>query len=450
MRELRTLGILASILVTITIFGSCSSSPDPYSVQGTVLDPFGNGIEGIIINTEQGSSITDENGFWKIEDLEGYTWVTATDTNYSFFPDTTLVAGNKIGLNFRAEYELSTLELSIMSWLEDQELDNGLLESAEDGNVVSLYDNALSVMAFLLDGQVERAEAILDFFDQRVWIEFDQGPGGFSQFRDRNGTPSWHRWMGDNAWLLIAINNYHDYTGTQKYAQLASAIEAWLIGLQASDGGLWAGYDADGNLLQYKVTEGMIDAFSAVRGYNSFHAELLSYLEEARWDGTSLMSWPENPPYAYAVDNFSWGYCAFPDFPEATLDDADRFLTTQTATVTGNTITGYDIDEDLDAVFMEGTAQMALVWRIAGDVGLADYYLDEMKKAMISSSTNEQNKGFPYASNMGTAYGSDPYWEGADNEMAVSPGIWYLFAKRGFNPFAVERNKPIPNEDRFW
>lgn len=85
-----------------------------------------------------------------------------------------------------------------------------------------------------------------------------------------------------------------------------------------------------------------------------------------------------------------------------------------------------------------------------GDVGLADYYLDEMKKAMISSSTNEQNKGFPYASNMGTAYGSDPYWEGADNEMAVSPDIWYLFAKRGFNPFAVERNKPIPTEDRFW
>ena len=58
--------------------------------------------------------------------------------------------------------------------------------------------------------------------------------------------------------------------------------------------------------------------------------------------------------------------------------------------------------------------------------------------------------GFPYASNIGTGYGSDPLWSGADTKIAISGGAWYLFARYGFNPFEVEREKDIPQEDMFW
>ncbi|MDX1702239.1 MAG: hypothetical protein R3250_16550, partial [Melioribacteraceae bacterium] len=38
----------------------------------------------------------------------------------------------------------SVTEIEVYNWFENQQLANGLLESVEDGNVVSLYDNALA------------------------------------------------------------------------------------------------------------------------------------------------------------------------------------------------------------------------------------------------------------------------------------------------------------------
>jgi hypothetical protein len=58
--------------------------------------------------------------------------------------------------------------------------------------------------------------------------------------------------------------------------------------------------------------------------------------------------------------------------------------------------------------------------------------------------------GFPYASNIGTGFGSTPLWVGADTNIAISGGAWYVFATYGFNPFAVGRNKNVPEADRFW
>ncbi len=340
----------------------------------------------------------------------------------------------------------------IFNWFNNQQLTNGLLESVENGNIVSLYDNALSAMVFMLNGDFKKAEKIFDFFNARINSELLSGNGGFSQFRDKNGVPNNHRWMGDNAWLLIALNNYKAMTGNSEYDSLASEISNWLIGLQDSDGGLFAGYAADNTLLNYKVTEGNIDAFNAINGYNSFHSQLLDFLENYRWDETdnNLVAWPGNPAYLYALDNHSWSYCIFNDYPVSALYSAERFLTTQTATINNLPINGYDIDEDKDAVFIEGTGQMALAFNIAGFQNETDYYLSEIEKVLIQSTSFDNAYGFPYSSNIGTGYGSSSLWEGADTKIAISGGAWFLFAKYGFNPFAVERNKNIPQTDMFW
>lgn len=347
---------------------------------------------------------------------------------------------------------ISEIETGILNWFNNQQLPNGLLESIEVGNVVSLYDNALASMVYILQEDYEKAENIFDFFKARIDSELKAGVGGFSQLRDSNGVPNNHRWMGDNAWLLIAINNYKASTGNTTYDNLASEIKDWLLSLQDSDGGLFAGYDYNNNLLNFKVTEGMIDAFNAVEGYTTFHSNLLNYLEIDRWDDAdkNLVAWPGNPDYLYALDLHPWSYLMFNNYPISSLTTAERYITTQTSTVTGQEITGYCFDEDLDAVWFEGTGQMTLAFDLANMTVDRDFYLLEMEKNLVESTNYDNSVGFPYSSNIGTHYGGDLLWDTADDEIAISGGAWYIFTKRGFNPFAIERDKNIPLEDMFW
>lgn len=347
---------------------------------------------------------------------------------------------------------IQPIEKQVYQWFQNQALTNGLLESIEDGNVVSLYDNALASLVFMEYGDFEKAEKIFDFFNQRIHSELKAGVGGFSQLRDRSGIPNNHRWMGDNAWLLIALNNYKARTGNTRFDTLSYHINQWLVNLQDSDGGLFAGYDANGKLLNYKVTEGMIDAFNAVKGYTDFHRNLLNFLKKQRWMNSekSLVAWPENPPYLYALDLHPWSYLIFENFPDFTLTSANRHLTTRKSTETNKEITGYCFDEDRDAVWFEGTGQMTLAFHFANRTLERDQYLLEMEKGLMISASDSSAAGFPYSSNPGTHYGDGQLWPTAHTEIAISGGAWYLFTKRKFNPFAVGRIKNIPKEDQFW
>lgn len=436
----------------LVLLGFGCKKPTPtYTLDGKVVDPFANGLPGITLLAGDQSAVTDGKGNFQLT-LNTPQTVQPVDAQFNFVPPSVQVNANTAPLTFQGYYVLDNTSQQVVNWLVAQQLPNGLLESATDGQVVSLYDQALAAMVYLSTGRVAEAERIFDFFGDRIASELQQGPGGFAQLRDPNGVPNKHRWMGDNAWLLIALHHYRSATNNAQYAALTAALEQWLRSLQDSDGGLFAGYASDNSLLNYKVTEGMIDAYVAVPGYDSFHQQLLNYLEVDRWDAMdqNLMAWPTNPPYKWALDNFSWAYCAFPDYPVATLDAADRFRTLQTATVTGNMLEGYDIDEDRETIFMEGTGQMALAFHMAGRMGDKQYFLSEMRKAYFDSPTYLNAGGFPYASNPGSGYGSDPLWPTAPTEIALSGGAWYVLAQTGFNPLQLGRERSIPLGDQFW
>lgn len=425
----------------------------PYSIGGRVVDAFNNEIGAITISVDSTRiTFSDEWGNWILSDLYGEHTITPISSEFTFSPRALLVNESNKNVVFTAYRIPGEKEERVFNWFNNQQLPNGTLESVENGNIVSLYDNALAAMVFMLNGDFLKAERIFDFFARRINSELLIGNGGFSQFRDRNGVPKYHRWMGDNAWLLIALNNYKSMTGNATYDLLASEIGNWLIKLQDADGGLFAGYSADNSLLNYKVTEGNIDAFNAISGYTSFHSQLLKFLENNRWDNAdnNLVAWPDNSAYLYALDCQSWSYCIFKEYPVSALLSAKRFLTIKTATINNVQVNGYDIDEDRDAVFVEGTGQMALAFKVAGLIQESDYYLSEMEKILFRSSVFENSYGFPYATNIGTSYGSGALWSGADTNIAVSGGAWYLFAKYGFNPFDVGRNKSIPEADMFW
>lgn len=457
MKKIHTYGLAFSIIGMLLGCSRSSEESDllleqAYGVSGIAIDTNGDGIAGVeIFYTATARVVTDAQGRWSVGNLQGENTLIAVHPSYTFTPDRYLVREGSSLINFEGRPIIVPSEAQVYNWFVQQQLPNGLLESVENGNVISLYDNALAALVFTLFNDLDKAEKIFDYFKDRLLSELNLGNGGFYQFRDRNGLPSGNRWMGDNAWLLIALNNYKARTGSTAYNALALAISNWLISLQDTDGGLYAGYDSNDNLLNYKVTEGNIDAFNAIDGYTSLHSQLLSWLGNDRWDANtqSLVAWPGNSQYLYALDCHSWSYAIFPDYPEATLTSAERFLTTQTST-SGTVITGYCFDEDRDTVWPEGTGQMALAFGMAGMSWQKNNYLREMENVYQLSEVHPNAAGFPYASNTGTAYGADPLWAGADTKIAISGGAWYLFAKQNFNPFEVGRNKAIPTTDMFW
>lgn len=343
---------------------------------------------------------------------------------------------------------------SVYSWFTRMQQPNGLLLSSEQGKNVSLYDNSLAVMVFTACGDYKRAEMILNFFNSRLKSEMLNGPGGYAQMRTLKGLPldsKPRRWLGDNAWLLMAINNYHHYAKNNRYHRMAKALSKWITSLQDADGGVWGGYDASDKTIS-KIAEGNIDAFNAVKGYTTFHKKLLEYFKKVRWDTIDqlLIAWAEYPKYKYALDLHPWGYCAFEDFPESVLDKADRYLNTQLSTITQKQVTGYCFDEDKDVVWLEGTGQMAVAFLKAGKEVLAQKCLSEMKKCMIQSRLFPGCYALPYTTNFASSYADDVLWEGVDTHPAISSTAWYLFATLRFDPFRLGYKKNIPEADKFW
>lgn len=342
----------------------------------------------------------------------------------------------------------------VYTWVCNMQMENGLLKSSEGGRYVSLYDNSLAALVFVAYGDFSRAEKIFDFFEGRMEPELHVHPGGFGQMRTSNGIPVENkprRWLGDNAWLLIALNNYHHLAQNNKYENLETALVDWIVSLQDTDGGLWGGFDEQGSRIS-KIAEGNIDAFNAIPGYTDFHRKLLMHFDHARWDKKEklLIAWADNPDYRYALDLHSWGYCAFEDFPENVLRKANRFLTTRKSTLTDHMIHGYCFDEDRDVVWIEGTGQMAVAFIKAKKEKEAHTYLASMEKNLLPSKLFSGTYGLPYVSNFGSSYGNDVLWEGADTNIALSSTAWYLFGKLRFDPLGLGYEKNIPEEDKFW
>ncbi|MEN8790266.1 MAG: hypothetical protein ABF295_12175 [Flavobacteriaceae bacterium] len=362
------------------------------------------------------------------------------------YPENTLPAP----IEEMTEIEISKIDL-VYGWVNNMQGDNGLLESAEDTNFVSLYDNALASMIFMARGDFLEAEMVFDFFHTRIDSELLNGNGGFHQFRTKDGGNIRRTWLGDNAWLLIALNNYQNLTQSNKYDRLAKELEIWIRSLQNDDGSLAGGYNQDGSPIGI-ITEGMITAFNAVPGYDDFHKKLLLYLQDERWDDNELLllTQKEEPAYQYALDLHSLSFLILKNFPPSVLDLADRYRTTQRSTVTNIALEGYCFDDDNDVIWLEGTAQMALARAAAQQYETQSEIIEELEKNLIESNSFTESKGLPYTSNQGTSFGAVELWEHADLKPTLSSSIWYLFVKLSFNPFTAEKSKSIPITDQFW
>jgi len=342
-------------------------------------------------------------------------------------------------------------DLEIYNWIKTQQVPNGLIKNTDNSKNASLYNNAITAILFISENDLEKAAAIFDYYEKQLPKEFNNTSQGFSQMRTIDGEKNNRTWMGDNAWLLIALNTYHSKTNSQKYSYLSKTIENWLRSLQDDDGGLWGGMETSGKPIP-KNTEGMLDAYHAVLGFDMFHIKLLNFLKNNRWNSINqyLTTTEENHRYAKALDLHSWSFCMLEDFPVFTLLDASKFLTTHQTTSTQQSIHGYCFDTDTDCVWLEGTAQMAIAYQFNNDFTNAHYFRNEMSKSIITSKENPTLKGLPYVTNNATNFGREPIWENADLVPSISGSVWYLFASKKYNPFEIHFKRNIPTEFKFW
>jgi len=429
------------------------SSIQAYSIDGYLKDYYNKPVKGGLVSLSNGqTTVSDSLGHWSFKGLTKIITVTPTSSGAQFEPRSEIVSSSKTNLLFQDKVIQSANLPKVIDWLNAQKTQFGFVKSNFTSEQISLYDNALGALAFMALDDYASAAKIFDYFNNHIDDELVAPMGGFSQFRNLSGVPNRQSWLGDNAWLLIALNTYTLKYPTNQYQRLNTELSKWIRSLQNADGSISGGFDSNGNRIGI-VTEGNLDAFNAILGYDDFHSKLLNYLKNNRYESTRnfLLCIPDNSPYRYALDNFSWGYSVLPAYSSSYLDAATGFFyTTKISTANGLEVSGYCFDADKDAVWPEGTGQMAVAYQLAGNKQKAEFLIKEMDKMVVRSIYNSNFSGIPYVSNRATGFGPDLLWQGSDMEPALSSAAWYILATHQFNPFEAGRNKTIPSADKFW
>lgn len=437
------------LFLFLTAFFGCTPRTEVYSNVEIVVDRL-QGIEVLINDSVVG--YTDHLGTYTIQELSSLDSLRVSDPDFTFTREKYWTSGPQFSYRFSAHKRQSAKDSAAISFLLSLQNSNGLLPSIEGGGLVSTYDQALAVITFCKTGQLQEAENILDYFESQRVSELESGLGGFHQFRSTSGVPTGNRWMGDNAWLLIAVSTYHATVsqGIRKYYELEGALHRWLASLEDPYGdGLYGGYLPNGDTI-HKITEGNIDAFVAFGNNNDLNSSILRHLEADKWDPIdgNLMAWPTNPSYKYALDCNTWAYCAFPEYPESARDNLDKYEITTTSAITGELISGYCFDEDQDVLWFEGTGQVAVMHWVAGDHQAAKEVLAELEKGWVTTPNGEQ--GLPYAANHGTGYGATDLWTAASTDPCISSTAWYLMASNRYNPLGFRKFFPTEAQPIFW
>lgn len=98
------------------------------------------------------------------------------------------------------------------------------------------YDAAVSALAFIASGEIERAKTIIDFYRSNENLWRLGGLVGAVYAPNPKGHPvNWLVWSGENLWMGIASFHLYKQTGEKKYLQFSRKLADFTIGLQNKD-----------------------------------------------------------------------------------------------------------------------------------------------------------------------------------------------------------------------
>jgi hypothetical protein len=362
-----------------------------------------------------------------------------------------------VGFKQRRAAELIPEDPLVLEWLKQCQdnfsADKQLLPTAED-NQAHTFNNSLVAMAFILKGEKERAERILDFYAQSTDKNnrcpayqnfFYKGePRGFFQYvnlRKEGPLPAYHnpgeadRWMGDMSWLLIAYKYYEKEYGPEKYNEITGLLKDLLISWYKDDPGGKGGYVQHGwrkgDIKLHENgghPEGNIDCYAALKlCKEDAYADKIRIWLDSVLKGNTL-----------PLDNYTWRVLAYGkksadllNIPEYDL----RFR--KTLTVNGKEVTGFfdHADININNIWFDGTGHIACAYITEGDKERGYFYANQMDAFLVDRDIKgTKTRTIPYTANREGGYN----WSRPDMG-TISVASWYIFAKNKFNPLTLEK-----------
>lgn len=326
--------------------------------------------------------------------------------------------------------------------------ERALLPSNEDLEVHT-FNHALVAMAFILKNERERAERILNFFadatrrnndDLTLQNFFYKGEArGFYQHVLLKGENALHtpypvdRWIGDLAWLLIAYLHYKKVYNSDRYLGITTLLKDLLISFFIEDGNN-GGYVQHGwrsNDLKlhedHGQYEGNIDCYAVFKlcGENDYATMIRNWLERELNGRRDL-----------PLDLYTWRVQAFgPEVGELLEIPESEPGYRKTLEFNRQMVTGfYHGPFEIDNIWVDGVGHMASSYFTAGNVAKGVFYADQLDLLLIDREIGGvKTKALPYAINQKGDY----QWVNP-SVGALSPVVWYIFAKNGFNPLQLK------------
>jgi hypothetical protein len=332
-----------------------------------------------------------------------------------------------------------------------------------------VYDNALAVIALVACGNVSTATTIGNalslaahndrtFKDGRVRNAYRAGPVG-------EGAPALPGWWdgkqniwaedpaqdgsstGNVAWAALALLTLHQATRQESFLADAEHLIDWVIANVTSGSGYrggFHGYDPQQVALTWISTEHNVDMYAAAtwlfrltsqQKYADAASQARRFLERAfDRDHFLLGTKPDGSladPGMLALDVQLWPWMAIPDAP-AQWRSALNFAATHLAVKDG-----FDFNGDRDGLWVEGTAQASLAYRIAGDPRRSAQLLTTLEAERAPS-------GFLYATRearVSTGLSIDPTGTGTEPNFFyfrrphLGATAWATLAALAWNPF---------------
>src|SRR6202171_2106916 len=332
-----------------------------------------------------------------------------------------------------------------------------------------VYDNALAVITLVACGNVTSATTIgnalslaahsdRSFPDGRVRNAYRPGPVG-------DGAPALPGWWDDKqkiwaedpaqdgtstgnvAWAALALLTLHQATKQESFLADAERLIDWVIANVSSGSGFrggFHGYDPQQVGLTWISTEHNVDVYAAAtwlfrltsqRKYADAASQARRFLERAFDVDHFLLGTKPDGSLAdsgmLALDVQLWPWMAIPDAP-AQWRSALNFAATHLAVKDG-----FDFNGDRDGLWVEGTAQASLAYRIAGDPGRSAQLLKTLEAERAPS-------GFLYATRearVSTGLSIDPTGSGTEADFFyfrrphLGATAWATLAATEWNAF---------------
>ena len=379
------------------------------------------------------------------------------------------------GINFNPNSGNEELVLKYLKDIQDNFSSDQYLVPAMEDNSGQTFNNALTAMAFILSGEKERAERILDFYAERTDTTnqilnnqnffYNGEHRGFFQNVDLNN--SYYpficdRWMGDNVWLLIAFKFYenkYSFSSKPLYEFVTTCLKNLLLDFYIDDPGghggfvrhgwRWGPRNSPSPVNDYKLhetdslgnpighEEGNIDAYAAFKlcGENEKAEKIKEWL-----DYRMSVLGNEGLP----LDLFSWRSLAFcnegyyykllVNVPENDPGFKKHI------TFNGKEVTGFFSfdNQSIQNIWLDGTGHMVCAFYSAGNIERGDFYSAQLDSFLINRIIGSSNSfAIPYTANKTGGYDWVDITKGFSSACA-----WYIFAKHGFNPFTFDNNLP--------